>query len=266
VWRTNNDPHFFPTPSISIIRRERWTLIVLLFLLLFVVACLAIRNKFFIYFIASMSFYHFVIKTVPRDRSPVKKVKLSLTNSMLLCGALLLVGSKCTAGRPKRSDDDDNKASDDDKASPGEDFVSRIMAVGCNGYCFMESLDFPLEELDSYMTPMTGKTAKEIDVKLGPLQTPALSLSRPRQNAFDILLAAPVPTILPVFSIDEVESVPPSGTIQEQLHAVLFLYFLRKFGSVFIIPQPNCSFRQIFTRSLTSFVSSMDIGKLYSED
>jgi hypothetical protein len=178
-----------------------------------------------------MSFYHFVIKTVPRDGSPVKKLKLSLTNSMLLRSALLLVGSKCTAGRakrsdddddksfgrPKRSDDDDDKSSDDDDTSPGEVFVSRIMAVGCNGYCLMESLDFPLEDLDSSMTPMTGKTAKEIDVELGPLQTPAPSLSRPRRNAFDMLLAAPLPTFLPVFAVDESESQPPSGTIQEQL-------------------------------------------------
>jgi hypothetical protein len=118
---------------------------------------------------------------------------------MLLCCALLLVGNKCTAGQPKISNTDDDKASDDDKANPEKDFVSRIMAVGCIKNCLRESLDFPLEELDSSMTPMTGKTAKEIDVELGPLQTPALSLSPPHQNAFDLLLAAPVPKFLPVF-------------------------------------------------------------------
>jgi hypothetical protein len=33
---------------------------------------------------------------MPRDRSIVKKLKLSLKNSMLLSVALLLVGSKCS--------------------------------------------------------------------------------------------------------------------------------------------------------------------------
>jgi hypothetical protein len=161
------------------------SVVVLLFLVLFVVACPAVHNKFIFYSIASMSFYHFVIKTVPRDGSPVKKLKLSLTNSMLLRSALLLVGSKCTTGRLKRLDNDKDESFNDDDTSPGEDFVSRIMAVCCNGYCLMESLDFPLEDLDSSMTPMTGKTAKKIDVGLDPLQTPALSLFRPRRNAFD---------------------------------------------------------------------------------
>jgi hypothetical protein len=75
------------------------------------------------------------------------------------------------------------------------------------------------------MTPMTGKTAKEIGVELGPLQTPALSLSRPRRNAFDILLAAPVSTFLPVVSVDEVESQPPSGTIQEQIRSAVPAFY-----------------------------------------
>jgi hypothetical protein len=59
-----------------------------------------------------MSFYHFVIKTVPKDGGPVKKLKVSLTNDVLLRGALLLVGSKCTTSCPKRSYDDNDKAFD----------------------------------------------------------------------------------------------------------------------------------------------------------
>jgi hypothetical protein len=44
------------------------------------------------------TFYHFVIKTVPRDGSAVKKVKIFLQNSMLLRAALQLVGTKCATG------------------------------------------------------------------------------------------------------------------------------------------------------------------------
>lgn len=175
--------------------------------------------------VASMSFYHFVVKTVPSYGSPVKKQKLCLNNSMLLRGALLLLGRKCTTGSLKRSDSDHDESVDDDNTSPGEDFVSRIISVCCNEYCLMESLDFPLEDLDSCMTPMTGKTAKEIVVELGPVSTPTLSLLRPRRNAFEMLLAAPVPTFLPVPFFDEDETQPLSGTVQEQLRGAVPTFF-----------------------------------------
>ena len=174
-----------------------------------------------------MPFYHFVIQSEPRDGTPVKKLKISLMKCMLLHGALLLVGRKCTTGRPKRSDDDDDD--DDDAISAGnDDFVSRIVSVRCNDYDLLENLEFPLEDLDSDMTPMTGKTAKEIYIGVGPVPAPAPSLSRPRRNAFDLLLAPPVPTFLPVLANDEeddTETEESSGNLQEQLRGALPTFY-----------------------------------------
>ena len=55
--------------------------------------------------------------------------------------------------------------------------------------------------------------------------TPTPSLLRPRRNAFEMLLAAPVPTFLPVLFFDEDETQPLSGTVQEQLRGAVPTFF-----------------------------------------
>jgi hypothetical protein len=86
------------------------------------------------------SFYHFEVKIMPRDGTAKKKYKLSLQDSMLLCGAVQIVGTKFLAtGRPKRADDDDED--DDTSLENDEDFVSRIVSLECNQFSMMEMLD-----------------------------------------------------------------------------------------------------------------------------
>jgi hypothetical protein len=173
--------------------------------------------------IASMPFYHFMITIVPREGSNVQKFKIHLEDSMLLRGALLLVGSKFTTGRPKRSDDD-NDDDDDDATSPGERFVLRIKSVHCNRYCLMDSLDFPLDDLDSDSTPMAGKKGKQIEVELNHAPRPASMPSRPRCNASTMLMGGPVSTFLPVLASDEAEA-QANGTVQQQLRGAFPAFY-----------------------------------------
>jgi hypothetical protein len=69
----------------------------------------------------------------------LRKSSNSLSNSMLLRGASVFVGSKCTTGHLKKLEDDDGDDGDDfddddDTSTAGKYFGSWIVSVGCNGY------------------------------------------------------------------------------------------------------------------------------------
>ena len=80
----------------------------------------------------------------------------------------------------------------------------------------MDNFDFPLGELDSNTTPITGKKGKEIEVNLDAVPAPVSVLSRPQRNAFALLMEPRLPTFLPVPASGEAET-QPTGTVQEHL-------------------------------------------------